>query len=263
VNVGGRPWNPLAQGGRPAAGSCYAAWDGTAVRHLLEPQRAASPDLFAWHSGLRDLILSDGYPCVGSRSVVNRLTYRFGLYSALGSDDAVAALCHDLYEFNHEFARIGDEFVSFIAGFDEGGVDSEMAFERALWGHLQAMHEVDRRRFDWDPKVQRDPAHPEFSFSIGGRGFFVVGLHPEASRKARRTQRPTIVFNAHEQFEALRRRGKFELMKQMIRARDLSYQGSINPVLENFGTNSEARQYSGRAVPSDWACPFHPKTRED
>jgi FPC/CPF motif-containing protein YcgG len=200
---------------------------------------------------------------VGSRSVANRLTYRFGLYPVLGSADAAAAVCHDLYEFNHEFDRIGDEFVSFIAGFGVGGVDSEIAFERALWGHLQAMHEVDRRSFAWDPQVNSDPAHPEFSFSIGGRGFFVVGLHPHASRMARRTQQPTIVFNAHEQFEALRRRGKFEMMKQMIRARDLAYQGSINPVLENFGAASEARQYSGRAVPSDWDCPFHPKTRDD
>ena len=48
------------------------------------------------------------------------------------------------------------------------------------------------------------------------------------------------------------------MMKNMIRARDMAFQGSINPVLEDFGVNSEARQYSGRAVEDNWRCPFQP-----
>ncbi|MEP6902345.1 MAG: YqcI/YcgG family protein, partial [Actinomycetota bacterium] len=30
-----------------------------------------------------------------------------------------------------------------------------------------------------------------------------------------------------------------------------------NPNLSDFGTQSEARQYSGRAVEHEWKCPFH------
>ena len=48
----------------------------------------------------------------------------------------------------------------------------------------------------------------------------------------------------------------------MIRARDMAFQGSLNPVLKNFGESSEARQYSGRAVPDDWKCPFHAKQKK-
>ena len=37
----------------------------------------------------------------------------------------------------------------------------------------------------------------------------------------------------------------------------------MNPALKDFGTQSEARQYAGRAVPPDWRCPFHPDLEAD
>lgn len=83
-------------------------------------------------------------------------------------------------------------------------------------------------------------------------------MHPLASRNARQFCHTALVFNLHEQFEDLRRRGKYEMFTNMIRARDMAFQGSINPVLKNFGTSSEARQYSGRAVEDNWRCPFQP-----
>jgi hypothetical protein len=46
-------------------------------------------------------------------------------------------------------------------------------------------------------------------------------------------------------------------MKEIVRERDFKLQGSLNPNLSNFGEQSEARQYSGRAVETDWKCPFH------
>jgi len=48
-------------------------------------------------------------------------------------------------------------------------------------------------------------------------------------------------------------------MKGIIRDREVAQTGSINPMLNDFGDRSEARQYSGRAVDSDWECPFKPK----
>ena len=45
-------------------------------------------------------------------------------------------------------------------------------------------------------------------------------------------------------------------MQTVIRKRDVELQGQINPVLAGFGDASEARQYSGRAVGGEWACPF-------
>ena len=36
----------------------------------------------------------------------------------------------------------------------------------------------------------------------------------------------------------------------------MQLQGSINPMLSDFGEATEARQYSGRAVEDDWRAPF-------
>jgi len=46
-------------------------------------------------------------------------------------------------------------------------------------------------------------------------------------------------------------------MQRTIRRRDISLQGFTNPMLTDFGEQSEARQYSGRAVDEDWSPPFN------
>src|SRR5215204_4076537 len=108
----------------------------------------------------------------------------------------------------------------------------------------------------WDTAVSSDPDDPRFAFSFGGRAFFLIGLHPGSSRWARRFAWPTIVFNAHHQFERLRTTGRYDPLQAAIRDRDTALQGSTNPTLAAFGTASEARQYAGRAVEPDWRCPF-------
>ncbi len=87
--------------------------------------------------------------------------------------------------------------------------------------------------------------------------FFIVGLHPASSRFKCRFAFPTLGFNAHVQFENLREAGKYGRMQDVIRSRDTSLQGNINPNLADFGASSDARQYSGREVEGDWGCPFH------
>lgn len=232
-----RPWNPL-HAHRPAT-------------------RSKAADDLAAHERLKQKILDPGFPCVAARSVINRKTYRFGHYPALGSSEAALAICHDLYEFLHELPPGQAQFSSFFAMF-EGPLDlTEVQFEALLWRQLQLVHEVDAQHFEWDAAVSTDPDDPKFSFSVGGRAFFVIGLHQGASRLARTMAQPCLVFNPHDQFETLRAEGGYERLQQVIRQRDMAYQGSVNPVLTNFGQQAESRQYSGRLVPSQWKCPFH------
>ena len=94
------------------------------------------------------------------------------------------------------------------------------------------------------------------AMSFGGEGFFVVGLHPRASRPARRFRVPAMVFNLHDQFERLRAEGQYGKLRSAIVARDKALAGSINPMLAEHGSISAARQYSGRLVDDEWACPF-------
>ncbi|MEO7234920.1 MAG: guanitoxin biosynthesis heme-dependent pre-guanitoxin N-hydroxylase GntA, partial [Lapillicoccus sp.] len=132
--------------------------------------------------------------------------------------------------------------------------EAERDFEALLWSALQHLHDNDETA--WAGGVASDPDSPHFAFSVAGTAFFVVGLHPNASRVARRAPLPTLVFNLHEQFEQLRASGRFERMRDTIRDRDERLQGSVNPMVSDHGTGSEARQYSGRAVDDSWLAPF-------
>ena len=74
---------------------------------------------------------------------------------------------------------------------------------------------------------------------------------------ARQSPFPAIVFNLHWQFEKLREMGNYQVVRDRIRQRDEELQGTINPMMEDFGEGSEAKQYSGRKVGKEWKCPFH------
>ncbi len=45
-------------------------------------------------------------------------------------------------------------------------------------------------------------------------------------------------------------------MRSLIRSRDVDLQGTVNPILRDHGTMSEARQYAGSPVADDWQCPL-------
>jgi len=204
-----------------------------------------------------DAFIADpGFPCVGAKSALNKKRIELAEYASLTDPSVIADLCARLGSFARENPDPGAVPISFVATF-AGPVHDEATFERDLWKLLQAMHDHDRARFAWDPTVGSDPSGSDFSFSIAERAFFVVGLHPHASRLARRSPFPCVVFNFHNQFENLKASGKYQTMQAAIRSRDLALQGSINPVLARFGEASEARQYAGRAVEGAWRCPFH------
>jgi FPC/CPF motif-containing protein YcgG len=194
------------------------------------------------------------FPCVAAKSAAqggNITQCSYNQLTESGDDDSILK---DL----HNFVAGGDNgvFRSFVATF--GGISdlSETEFEAAMWNRLQALHDLDVQTHGWDRSVSCDPSSPGFSFSLGGKAFFIIGLHPNASRLSRRYHCAALVFNLHEQFEALRRGGRYERMREVIRRRDAALCGSPNPALRNFGEQSEARQYSGRAVPDNWRCPF-------
>jgi uncharacterized protein len=254
--------NPLSADPVGSRLSSYAAFNGKTVTRPFAPEVPIDAELLDAHDRLRQQILGQFYPCTGAVSAFSQKCYRFGLYPELAGDDAVRAVCHDLYCFFREFPVVEDHFITFIAMFRGPSIQSEQHFEDLLWNQLQAMHAVDAEFFAWDKSVDSDPASCNFSYSIGGRSMYVIGMHPQASRLARTRPYPTMVFNLHQQFERLRARGKFEAMKQTIRTREMIFQGSINPMLTSFGEQSEARQYSGRAVPAEWSCPFHSRKNE-
>lgn len=204
---------------------------------------------------LSERILGPEYPCLGARSVFKRERATVVLHGDLEAPETARTLLEQLREYA---ASVDPEegFVSFVAGFRGPEVRDEKHFEEMLWGLLQRLHDVDEQ--PWAPAVSADPNDPHFAFSVAGTPFFIVGLHPKASREARRMPLPVLVFNLHEQFESLREEGGFERMRDTIRRRDEELQGSINPMVSDHGETSEARQYSGRKLEKAWEAPFEP-----
>ncbi len=201
---------------------------------------------------LEAMVLHPEYPCLGARSVFNRDRASVVVLDELGTTASADALVQALATFARD-TDIEAGFASLVAVFRSTNTMDEQEFERLLWRQLELVHDADDS--PWDPRVANDPDDPHFAFSVGGTAYFVVGLHPAASRIARRTPLPTLVFNLHEQFEQLRGSERFARMRDTIRRRDLALQGSLNPMVEDHGRSSEARQYAGREVPSDWEPP--------
>jgi FPC/CPF motif-containing protein YcgG len=211
------------------------------------------------HEAFRAFVLDPEYPCVGARSALNQGSYRFGLYDEMCSKQSTAGLGADLLKFVEEQDRIEGEFRTFIAAFESPKMKDSAEFEGLLWRQLRMLYELDRDEHEWDPTVSRDPDDPRFAFSFGGRAFFVVGVAPSGERWARTFPWPVLAFNAHRQFRELRASGQFGRMQEVVRERDAALEGEINPNLSDWGTHTEARQYSGREVEDEWVCPvrFH------
>lgn len=205
----------------------------------------------------REFIQDRNFPCVGAKSALAKGNLRVIVGRDLRSAWDDLRIHPALMGIAADYARDPAPFQSLAVVFEEDAGLDEAAFERHLWQRIQSLSDKDA----WlgqpvDPRVSADPDDPHFSLSFGGEAFFVVGLHPGASRPARRFERPAIVFNLHDQFEQLRASGIYEKMRGTILDRDIALAGDINPMLAVHGTISEARQYSGRAVDEHWQCPF-------
>src|SRR5256714_7714146 len=205
-------------------------------------------------AAFRQFILRPEFPCLGAKAAFNSNLATVEVFDEVGATESTNALAYALLDFTR--TRAVGEYATFVAIFERPSEPDEAEFELLLWKQLRLLHEVDATRFDWDENVATDPSDPHFSFSFGGQALYVIGMHANSSREARRFPWPTLVFNPHEQFERLRTDGKWKRMQSAIRAREVVLQGSVNPMLSDFGKESEARQYSGRAVPEDWSPPL-------
>jgi FPC/CPF motif-containing protein YcgG len=198
------------------------------------------------------------FPCVGAKAALAKGTLQVLACNRIDSSWDDLRIHDGLMRFAQAYRDEPGLFRSFAVVFEGPDDLDEATFERALWKRIQSLSDKDVwRGQDYDTRVSADPDDPHFSLSFGGEAFFVVGLHPHASRPARRFGHPTMVFNLHDQFETLRAQGRYETMREKIMVRDEAIAGSRNPMLARHGASSEARQYSGRMVEAGWRCPFH------
>lgn len=205
----------------------------------------------------RSFILDGNHPCIMANALFKMKKYHLKIYDDINNLAVLKKLLSNLEDYINQYDFQGTNFESFIASFPNNHFEDEISFEEKLWETLQKLHQLDD--CEWDNNVSNDPDSTQFSFSVKGRAFYIVGLHPKSSRKARQAPYTTLVFNLHWQFEKLREMGTYQMVKNTIRKNDAEFQGNINPVLKDYGTDTETKQYSGRNVEKEWKCPFHPK----
>lgn len=206
---------------------------------------------------LFEKIGSDSFPCVGAKSALARGMLKVLPCHSLTSAWDDVRIHRELLDWARAYGRDPTGLRSLAVLFEGPDGLDEAEFEAAMWERIQSFADKDHWLGQpYDHRVSSDPGDPHFSLSFGGRAFFVVGLHPHASRLARRFAHPVLVFNLHDQFTRLRQEGRYERMREAILERDERLSGSANPMLARHGEASEARQYSGRSVEGDWACPF-------
>ncbi|WP_155807224.1 guanitoxin biosynthesis heme-dependent pre-guanitoxin N-hydroxylase GntA [Gillisia marina] len=203
---------------------------------------------------IREFILDD-HPCVMALSLVADDNLTIKNYQKISNANTPSKILQDLESYLDSIEEEDKKFQTFIATFENDTFKNEINFENALWKLLSNLNALDPK--PWDKNTSADPSSTKFSFSLLNNSFYVVGMHPESSRKARSAPFPMIVFNLHSQFELLREAGRYTRVRDIIRRRDKAFQGSINPMLDDFGNSSEARQYSGREVEADWKCPYN------
>lgn len=197
------------------------------------------------------------FPCVGAKSALARAEMEIIEARDVRSSWDDSTIFAAVTRFAARYKADPHPFQSLAVVFHQPDQMEEAAFEAALWQRLQSMADKDAfNGYLHDPRVSDDVDNPHFALSFGEEAFFVVGLHPGASRPARRFERPAIVFNPHGQFETLREQGRYDKLRSSILKRDVAIAGSTNPMLAGHGEISAARQYSGREVGPRWSPPF-------
>ena len=197
------------------------------------------------------------FPCVAAKAALERGQIRFFVADHIECPHNDQEILEFLKIFKNEYRNSDAKFHSAVIIFIEPAEIDEEMFDKFLWKRLQALSDLDSETNFADTRVDIDPTSPNFSFSINEEAFFVIGLNPGSSRTARRFKYPSLVFNPHSQFEELRAEHLYEKMKSIVRKRDLSFSGSVNPMLQDYGTRSEVYQYSGRQYDKGWKCPLN------
>jgi FPC/CPF motif-containing protein YcgG len=224
--------------------------ESKALNLLVNDPARLEQDLF-------EKIADATFPCVGAKSALARDMLKVVPCHSLASAWDDLRIHRELLDWAAQYRKDPAGLRSLAVAFEGPDDLSEAAFEAAMWERIQSFADKDHWLGQpYDHRVSADPDDPHFSLSFGGEAFFVVGLHPKASRPARRFPHPTLIFNLHDQFTRLREEGRYERMRESILARDMELAGSLNPMLERHGDASEARQYSGRRTGEDWQCPF-------
>ena len=207
-------------------------------------------------------LTNKAYPCIGAKTAITKQQLKCIVVDHMACPKDDRDILQFLYDFINNYRNSIKLFHSATVIFKQPTMPNEEMFDGLLWQKLQVLADLDSENYSYDNRVSKDPSSPFFSFSLKEEALFIEKLHPASSKSSRQFKYPAVIFNPHAQFEKLRETNHYENMKNIIRKRDATYSGSLNPMLKDFGDASEVYQYSGRKHDTNWQCPFKPNHDE-
>lgn len=159
---------------------------------------------------IKRLLQQNNYPCIAALQSYQRKDYWLKCYENFGGYQERPDLREDLLNNLAEFEKSKSPYFTFWAVFDDVNNLDEDQFELNMWRELSALSPASNHSRN-------------YCLCIGGRVFFVAGLHPASSRLSRRFPWPALVFNTFEQFETVQ----------------------ANPMVELYSDLWESNQYAG------------------
>lgn len=205
---------------------------------------------------LSAFIMDKNFPCIMAKSVFKNGFLNIHEITTLEDENVMRDVLEKFYIFIDNYRRYPNKLSSFIITIKNAAYKDFSSFETNFWMFLKTLHQTDKKKYVHDSRVSSDPEAGNFGFSVKEEAFFILALHPKSPRLARRFFSPAIVFNPHQQFEAMRKNGMFKKVRNIIRKRDELLQGSFNPMLEDFGEKSEVFQYLGKTYEPEAPCPL-------
>jgi uncharacterized protein len=196
------------------------------------------------------------FPCVVAKAALAKKHIKSFISNHMACPASDRPILDFLYDFVDQYRMSSDSYHSAAVIFKGPVNTNEQIFDALLWERLRALSLLDKENYEHDSRVDQNPEAANYSYSLKSEAFFVVGIHPGSERRSRRFKYPALIFNPHAEFEKLRKLGRYEKLKTVVRKRDVIFSGSINPMLDDFGNSSEAIQYSGKRHSSEWKCPL-------
>ena len=206
----------------------------------------------SFHSFINNAV----FPCVAAKDALTKDNIKILTAQHIACPEDDERILAFLYNFTDAYRLAEKGFHSAAVIFEEPDNLSETLFDNFMWQRLSSLRKLDEENYLHDPRVHNNPASPHFSFSIKEEAYFILALHAKNCRPARQFKYPTLIFNPHAQFEAMKTTSQYEKMQAVVRKKDIVLAGSVNPMLTNFGEASEVYQYSGKLYDKSWICPL-------
>ncbi|HMK17612.1 MAG TPA: guanitoxin biosynthesis heme-dependent pre-guanitoxin N-hydroxylase GntA [Chitinophagaceae bacterium] len=194
------------------------------------------------------------FSCIGAKAALAKDQVQCMVAGNMACPAHDKCILDYLYSFIDSYRLTGGNFHSAVILFNGPQNITEENFEYLFWQRLQAISDMDADNYAYDKRVSADPSSPDFSFSLKEEAFYIIGMHPASSRASRAFTYPALIFNPHEQFVEMKETNKYEMIKKVVRKRDIAYSGSVNPMLDDYGVSPETMQYSGKNYKGPWEC---------